>query len=232
VWDKMTWQAKKYSVFDDCVSFYDFHNDAKDLISGNDGTVTGATLITNHLGQTNSAYYFDGSGNNISIPYITGNNVGANFTWSVWFNITNADDSRELLLCYTSSQYHNVRLYVADDGYLKFTIYNTPTDLVGQSTGAQPSVGEWHHAVMTCNYSNSVYVYLDGEEVYNHALSAFSYGGTRQYNPTFVSFDNALLGSVSSVEIWNSILTAGEVKQLYEISKNKNVTPLIRGGRK
>jgi len=48
------------ALFDDSVAYYDFHNDTKDLINGNDGTVTGATLTTNRFGMTNTAYDFLG----------------------------------------------------------------------------------------------------------------------------------------------------------------------------
>ena len=49
------------TLTDGLVALYDFKGDANDIIGGNDGTVTGATLTTDRFGNANSAYSFDGN---------------------------------------------------------------------------------------------------------------------------------------------------------------------------
>jgi hypothetical protein len=51
------------------VAFYPFLGNANDSSGNNNhGAVTGATLTADRYGNTNSAYYFDGAGNHITVP--------------------------------------------------------------------------------------------------------------------------------------------------------------------
>jgi len=45
-------------LFDWLVAYYDMRGDANDIVGGNNGTVTGATLTTDRFGFANSAYAF------------------------------------------------------------------------------------------------------------------------------------------------------------------------------
>ena len=50
------------------VAYYPFNGNAIDESgNGNDGTVTGASLTTDRLGDENSAYYFDGDNDYIIV---------------------------------------------------------------------------------------------------------------------------------------------------------------------
>lgn len=68
------------------VAYYPFSGNANDM-SGNgyNGTVDGATLATDRNGNTNNAYYFDGSNDKITLP----NDVRqtSNFSISFWVNV-------------------------------------------------------------------------------------------------------------------------------------------------
>lgn len=44
---------------DGVVAYYDFNGDANDIVGGNNGTVTGATLTTDRFGIANRAYSFN-----------------------------------------------------------------------------------------------------------------------------------------------------------------------------
>src|SRR5271170_1089907 len=64
------------------VAYYPFSGNANDASgNGNNGTVYGASLTTDRLGNSNSAYSFDGIGNYISTADI---NLSEEATISVW----------------------------------------------------------------------------------------------------------------------------------------------------
>jgi len=56
-----------YNLFNNCISYWDLRGDASDIMGINHGTVSGATLVTDHLGNLNSAYHFDGSNDIITV---------------------------------------------------------------------------------------------------------------------------------------------------------------------
>lgn len=61
-------------LFDGLVAYYDMRGDANDIVGGNNGTVTGASLTTDRFGFANSAYSFNGTSNHIdaAIPVASG----------------------------------------------------------------------------------------------------------------------------------------------------------------
>jgi hypothetical protein len=69
---------------DSLVGYWPFNGNANDESgNGNDGTVTGATLITDRFGKTNKAYSFDGN-DLISIPHAATLNMLDSLSFSVW----------------------------------------------------------------------------------------------------------------------------------------------------
>ena len=54
-------------LMDGLVAYYDMRGDANDIVGGNNGTVTGATLTTDRFGFANGAYSFNGSSNYITV---------------------------------------------------------------------------------------------------------------------------------------------------------------------
>lgn len=56
-----------YSLFDKCVSYFNFSRGTLDLIGRNNGSVSGPSLSTNHFGIYNGAYSFSRSNNYIDL---------------------------------------------------------------------------------------------------------------------------------------------------------------------
>ncbi len=227
---------KKYSIFDDCISYYDFRNDAKDLIGSNDGTVTNAVLIINHLGQVNSAYSFDGSGDYIDMGSTT-NLVpsGNNLTLFCWVNINpSASNSAQICGKGSSSSWADIRyrLVFADNNTFRFGVGNTSGTTHEVSSGTITK-GQWYFLTGVFDGSN-VQLYLDGEYVTQTAWS----GTFPTTNNNFVvgkasnAAEQYLYGQVTDVGFLNSALSADEVLELYNLTKNNNITPIIRGVKK
>lgn len=64
---KLATKASYPALLNWTVAYYDFKWDANDIIGGNNWTVTGATLTTDHLGRSNSAYSFSWTNQYITI---------------------------------------------------------------------------------------------------------------------------------------------------------------------
>lgn len=72
-----------------CVAYYPFTGNADDACgSGNHGSVTGATLTADRLGNSDRAYEFDGSGDFILVPDSDGLDVNDGFTAAAWIRPT------------------------------------------------------------------------------------------------------------------------------------------------
>ena len=84
--------VKAGTVDEGLVAYWPMDGNAEDASgNGNDGTVSGATLVEDRNGNTNSAYYFDGVNDMINI----GNNVKPAFpiSVSVWFKDGDIDNA-------------------------------------------------------------------------------------------------------------------------------------------
>ncbi|MFA4839575.1 MAG: laminin G, partial [Candidatus Neomarinimicrobiota bacterium] len=78
------------------VAYYSFAGNADDLSGmNNHGTVNGADLTTNRFGNTNSAYYFNGTSDNIRVPVNSSLNFTEAITVSFWMNPAELYTSRE-----------------------------------------------------------------------------------------------------------------------------------------
>jgi len=115
------------------IGWWPFNGNANDeSINNNDGTVNGATLSTDRSGVSNSAYYFNGVSNKISLP-----NLGnlTEFSYSIWVK-SDGDDGASLRSFLGSSGFWNVgnmhnntelthlKVAIAGGLYLTNTDYN------------------------------------------------------------------------------------------------------------
>ena len=102
-------QVPSYVPTNGLVGWWPFTGNANDLSgNGNNGTNNGATLTTDRFGNTNSAYSFDGTTNEIAITnsFLM---LNADFTISCWMN--SIDISKISLLALTFSETMSFRLW-------------------------------------------------------------------------------------------------------------------------
>ena len=91
-----------YIPSDNLVSWWPFNGNANDQSgNGNNGTVNGATSITDRLGNTNSAYDFDGTNDFISSAKDS-RYLSDILTVSFWINL-DADPGNQEVICLGSS---------------------------------------------------------------------------------------------------------------------------------
>ncbi len=82
-----------FSLSTSLAAYYPFTGNAVDSSgNGNNGTVNGASLTTDRFGSANSAYYFNGTGNFISVTNKT-LTLSGSFTVSCWVKLNNLTPS-------------------------------------------------------------------------------------------------------------------------------------------
>ena len=206
---------------------------------GNNSTVDGATFNTN-------LFDFDGTNGNVQIPNITvddslfsGTN---NFTVEFWFN---ADDlpanggtdwqySQVLLGGGTHNLYVNfgdslddkeVGVRIQDgDGGSWISPVGSGADTINNNT--------WYNVIVTYNSSSGWVLYLNGDQKETSATVG-DFGGTfndennrligcLRDNTSSSSYQNRFFdGKISICRIYDTVLTAAEVKQNFDAQKGR-----------
>jgi len=225
--------VKQYSdLFGGLVAGYDFKGDAKDF-SGNgyDGTVSGASLTSNHFGVPNSAYSFNGTSDYIkSVP---ASNFPTSFTVSVWakhltsnvYNTMMGIDKTE------SGPIGLLYLQKAVDNRWKCIVVNTDDTQFMAESDATYTDTNWHHIVGTYDDSSkSVKLYVDGIlQSTSPTLTGtratpndYMEIGAGWYSDAITDFFN---GSIAFPLLFDKELSADEVKRLYNLTKSKFIYP-------
>ena len=207
------------------VAWYPFTGNANDSSgNGNNGTVYGATLATDRFGSLNNAYNFNGT-----TDYISGSCTQFPTrarTVSLWFNSTFTGQAPgkgvfgygglncgESWLQITGSNGYSIGMHCSNNR----TNYST--------TAMQNN--SWHHWLVTNDSLTGTKFYIDGQLAYDTA---------NYYNNTFVSGKDFIIGvipapngigpfadnnvgyfpgKIDDVAIYNRVLNACEILQLY-----------------
>jgi len=202
---------------------------ADDSGEGNNGNSTNAaTFATDKYGKSTGAMSFDGSSDSISLTDLDLTTASGNdeFTLSAWINTLQTDNYDGVV--HLSS---NVGLFLCSDG--GFSIQSS-----GDNAGTCPSNtaiddGLWHHIVVMYIEGTNYLGYKDGSLVFNVSTadtegdnSATALLGQRVGGDANDYFN----GSISSVKIYNRVLSADEVTQLYNDYKPKLKVSSIQKG--
>ena len=197
------------------IAWYPFSGNANDASgNSNNGTVNGATLITDRFGNANSAYYFDGSAiiTVADAPSLNIQQPNGQITVSVWAYKTGSQIDGHLIgKRGTSYQYQlafNFPTYGIGWGgagaYLENILYTFPINV-------------WIHYVGT--FDGSVWkLYKDGLLV--GSLTALLPAPVSDVLIIGGSGNNTkFVGNLDDIRIYNRALTTAEVTELYNESQ-------------
>ena len=225
-------------IFDGCVAYYDFKKDAKEIIGGNDGVVTDATLTTDRFGASDSAYDFNGTSAYINIDDIipvVGTDIRG--TVSAWIVVDNYTSQRQIIHLGDEN---------ADEQFLFVVSATTGLFYVGLrdvagwrwavATDDAISTGVPTHLCVTQDGTGPV-LYVNGVEVaqtinistvlnrwFNDAAGLDKATiGARNYKSQ--GYERFFDGKISNVKIWNRALSADEIKQLHDLTSIKKIYP-------
>jgi hypothetical protein len=233
--DTMTGALSTPKITDNSIiALYQFNNDAKDSsANGLDGTLQNSAPVSNDILE------LDGTNQYVSVAdddlLSFGGTVDHDFSVSSWVRATDATNFTILGkgIYNTSAEY---RFFIDANDKINFQIYDESVDscYLGRlyDTALTSSQGEWIYLVATYDFSvgNSagIKIYLNGNQVddTNSENSAGSYVAMENLAADlFIGrYDvNYAKGALDEVKITNRVLSADEVKHLYESEKRSQL---------
>ena len=201
------------------VGWWPFNGNANDESgNGNNGTINGATLTTDRLGNTNSAYSFDGVNDFIDISNTTGLSSSQGLSLSIWTKNFSPNGTTNHQYLYLIGSNPNARITIADNLGLSGSILNCncSSDLVSTFTINPTS---WTHVVLTYNLSiGEQNLFINGVLVDSKIESMTSYYTTNNNAKRFGSYgfnEYFFKGILDDAALWNRTLNSQEVLDLY-----------------
>lgn len=217
------------------VARYDFNGNANDSVGGHHGTIYGATLTSNRLGNGSSAYSFNGSSAYIEIEDDDVFSIGTTgqLSISVWmrpgtltFPSTEGSGYVHWLGKGVAGQHEwTFRMYSARntegrENRTSFYVFNLPGGL-GTGSYVQESVtaGQWLHFVALVDVaSDTIRFYKNGVLRDTDALSSYSIVPQNGAAPVRVgtrNFTSYFKGAIDNLYVYNRLLTEPEIQSLY-----------------
>jgi hypothetical protein len=192
--------------------------------SGNRGTLTGTNgLPIRTIGKIGQGMQFDGVGDWVDFGDPVPLRINGDLTIAAWVKTTNTTKSEMMIITQIAGgNNRNYQLYLTTNADLQFT-HGSGTAQSGYATaGTSLADGKWHHVAFTADYPSGTY-YIDGKNVKSIAMSfdvvdtsALSYHvGGASAGQTDTMFD----GTLDDVRIYNRVLSADEIKRLYNMGR-------------
>jgi hypothetical protein len=227
-------QIPNYVPTNGLIGWWPFNGNANDESGNvNNGTVNGAILTTDHLGNSNSAYAFDGASDYIELPYSTLWNFGlGDFTLAGWF--LSLDGANDNIIRFDNG-FNPSSIWGMRVNFLDLEFLCKGTGVAYYPITSNPvSTGNWHQTVMVRS-SNSLLIYLDGNLVHTETTPTIadiqsngtyypSIGRLGSYNGEYFT------GDLDDIGIWNRALNQQEITNLYtsvNCANNTIITPQI-----
>lgn len=214
------------------VAYYPFNGNADDESSnGHDGTVYGATLITDRFGNSNSAYSFDGINDYICVDYAAAFQLPV-ITISAWI-LPTIDLSATATPTVIVGRGEDL---VSDDAAFNLLVANLAVPWANGvavlyenhagtdqafGTDVYPAVGAWTHLVASRDASGLLSIYSDGSLIgqwlstdepssdcfQDLLIGAYWYVPT----PATAVITNFFTGAIDDVMIYNRALTPDQI---------------------
>ncbi len=217
-------QVPNYVPSNGIVGWWPFNGNANDESgNGNNGTVNGATLTADRLGNVNTAFSFNGVYTS-KIDVVLTSPLTSTKSYSLWFKIP---------INFINEYCHFVTGNNSGSEYLSVNGNNSAyisAGIVGKyydgKTGLSSNIflndNNWHHLILIHNYQNSIAsLYIDG--ALNGTLSSSNFSsdpnisqlafGSSVVNES--SQNTTLFGQLDDIGIWNRALTEEEITSLY-----------------
>jgi hypothetical protein len=216
-----------FSLSTSLVAYYPFTGNAIDSSgNGNNGTVSGASLTTDRFGNANSAYFFNGSGNLITV---TNKNLtlSGNFTVSCWVKINNLTPSYfdEAIFSQWDDRKATKFLigYRNDNAQSGFSFYKYGANGVGYNNYQTnwSSNTAWNQIVATYELGFVSKIYINGSMVYTtSSVPAALSNPSSTVTPIEIGHAHGQYGDlwfnglIDDIRVHNRILSDSEISYL------------------
>ena len=206
------------------VAQYDFTGNANDQsANANNGIVSGASLVADRFGNTNSAYYYDGINNYIEIPNISAYNNQL-YTISYWTKFSTASTSGSGGFNVNPALISKLApsTVVTYDNWVFYEGNGTPGFAYGTAgyggSAALFNDNNWHNIICTVN-NDSVRFYYDGVQTSSAAKGPNLTFNTEpiRIGRSMTTYWKAFNGIIDDIRIYNIPLTACDIDSLYNM---------------
>lgn len=218
------------------MAYYDFNGDANDIVGGNNGTVTFATLTTDRFGNANRAYSFV---NNWSRAWIQTSSSLLPLTTNFWLSFSrkqtvngNGNNNR-IVAKWNNSEANSYIVYMNSSNQIMITLVNNAGTRINFNTAFSPTLNVYYTYFIVWNWT-TIYFYVDW--VLNNS-TAFSWTWWTNSNNSIIwsyrpnwqdinseTVDNSV---IEWVAFFNKALSASEVLALYQLSSQRYLTSLM-----
>lgn len=204
------------------VGHYPFNSNANDESgNGNNGQVMGATLVKDRFENANSAYYFDGTNDYITVSSSPSLQITGAITMSTWFKTSYSNDFAGII---TKSEVSEPRtgylMYIDANDQPSVNLYHNHQTLeMGVAKSNISGVDDnWHHMVSVYD-GNILKFYIDGilksEVEYNLRIQSNNAPLVFGWDMFSNSNDRLFEGYIDDIRIFNRALNNQEVTSLY-----------------
>ncbi len=212
------------------VAYYPFTGNANDYSgNGNNGTVHGASLVSDRSNNLNSAYSFNPSSNNyIALPLLTSINEASVVSFSFWVK-TNSLSNNGTIFGHWSNNNGvvgvNCGVSIEQFGSTSgISIHNYSG--TGGIFSKSITTGIWHHIVINIDFnqtsnSSKVVTYIDNTiqnltfQQFNNSIGIATSTFIGRRNMDFGTYGNYFDGAIDDFRIYNRNLNSSEVAYLH-----------------
>jgi hypothetical protein len=223
-------QVPSYVPTNGLVGYWPFSGNANDESGiGNNGTINGATLTSDRYGNANSAYSFNGQGENIKVASINNSTFENDFSISLWCKNSNfLNDYGHLV--YGQNQFivlnNNGPAYNSSSA--KISGYQGPYDNPSLrrtpylETNSQLNINTYYHVVYTKS-NNIAYIYINGvleNSISTNNTLALPSGSFIEFGSgLFETANYSFNGTLDDIGIWNRALSQQEITNLFNANQ-------------
>jgi hypothetical protein len=233
-------QVPSYVPTSGLVGWWPFSGNANDESgNGNNGTNSGATLVSDRFGVSNKAYSFNGTSNSISIKDASNLRLQSG-TISCWLRYSSSAKMQVLQkIDFNTAINQNYDIETNENigNILIRGNYGKACSSVGggpfcSTTGQTLNNNQWFHYVGVMDASKQ-YIYINGKLIGTFTMTgsmSACVGGDLLLGRGWKSFPNWYKGELDDLGIWNRALTQAEVTDLYnavKCSNNLTISPSV-----
>lgn len=206
------------------VAYYPFNGNAMDQSRNeNHGTVLGATLTSDRFGDSNSAYYFNGTDASIEVAHDTSLNPQDGITFCSWVNFYDLNNVGAIIEKSRDNLVGHYGLIFAP-GYnveasIRFVEDVYPNAITGfYSTSEVPDLFTWYFLTITYDGEQMSYYFngqLDSSFTVSKTLGSNHDDLVFGKHP-FPGYEYWFHGKIDDIRIYNRALAAKEIFKLYQ----------------
>ena len=216
------------------VAYYPFNGNANDMAGTHNGTVHGAVLTTNRLGQPNSAYLLNGSSSYIDYGSPSNLAFTNNFTLSAWCLFHGNSQQNPRIISYTwGNGYELMTQGTGPSRPFQFVMGSIYTH-----TTLSYTQNAWYGVVAVVT-NGTVHIYVNGVSAGSGLVSTPTFTNNMHIgNNSGTTAWDWWGGLIDDVRFYNRALSSNEVAQLYAYESSvppclphcAAATPTVTGG--